>query len=300
MITGELKSKVDSIWDTLWTGGITSPITVLEQVTYLMFMKLLDDTQIQQEAMANALGTTLKKRVFGDGICVISENPRVETDYNNLRWSVFHNFEPSVMLSNMQNYVFPFIKTIGEGKDTAFSRYMKDKKPVEKEFKTRLEKYDYIGQKRLFSYELNSTKNTIIILIMALFATLFATGLAYTGKNSIGVFSQTTGILALCLNTNSLLNLFLDFLKPFLEKKNALSKDAKVTNQENEEQNEIMKNLTELASTLANINKSTTLSNEEKEMIKLKLCLEFNMPDLVKICDIDKLCKLLTEKKAKE
>lgn len=46
MITGELRSKVDSIWDTIWTGGITSPITVLEQVTYLMFMKLLDDNQL--------------------------------------------------------------------------------------------------------------------------------------------------------------------------------------------------------------------------------------------------------------
>lgn len=45
MITGELKNKVDNIWDTLWTGGITSPITVLEQITYLMFMKLLDDNQ---------------------------------------------------------------------------------------------------------------------------------------------------------------------------------------------------------------------------------------------------------------
>ena len=126
MITGELKNKVDSIWDTLWTGGIASPITVLEQITYLMFMKLLDDNQLKQEAGANALGIKLKNRVFGDGICVISENPHVETDYSNLRWHVFHNFEPGAMFSNIQNYVFPFIKQIGAGKDTAFSRYMKD------------------------------------------------------------------------------------------------------------------------------------------------------------------------------
>ncbi len=126
MITGELKSKVDSIWDTIWTGGITSPITVLEQITYLMFMKLLDDNQLKAEAGANALGIKLKTKVFGDGVCVISENPRVETDYNNLRWHVFHNFEPGAMLNNIQTYVFPFIKQIGEGKDTAFSRYMKD------------------------------------------------------------------------------------------------------------------------------------------------------------------------------
>ena len=126
MITGELKNKVDSIWDTIWTGGITSPVTVLEQITYLMFMKLLDDNQIKAEANANLLGVPLKKKVFQDGVCVISENPRVETDYRNLRWNVFHNLEPEEMLANIQRYVFPFIKTIGEGKDTAFSRYMKD------------------------------------------------------------------------------------------------------------------------------------------------------------------------------
>ena len=126
MITGEMKTKVDSIWDTIWTGGITSPITVLEQITYLMFMKLLDDNQLKAEANANLLGVPLKYKVFQDGMCVISENPRVETEYKNLRWNVFHNFEPGEMLTNIQTYVFPFIKTIGEGKDTAFSRYMKD------------------------------------------------------------------------------------------------------------------------------------------------------------------------------
>lgn len=126
MITGEMKNKVDSIWDTIWTGGITSPITVLEQITYLMFMKLLDDNQLKAEANANLLGVPLKNKVFQDGMCVISENPRVETEYKNLRWNVFHNFEPGEMLTNIQTYVFPFIKTIGEGKDTAFSRYMKD------------------------------------------------------------------------------------------------------------------------------------------------------------------------------
>ena len=126
MVTGELKNKIDSIWDTLWTAGITSPITVLEQITYLMFMKLLDDNQLKAEANAAILGVPLKSRVFGDGICVISETPRIETEYSNLRWSIFHNFEPGEMFSDVQNYVFPFIKTIGEGKDTAFSRYMKD------------------------------------------------------------------------------------------------------------------------------------------------------------------------------
>ena len=59
MITGELKNKIDGIWDTIWTGGITSPITVLEQITYLLFMKLLDDNQLKQEGTANALGMNM-------------------------------------------------------------------------------------------------------------------------------------------------------------------------------------------------------------------------------------------------
>ena len=56
MITGELRNKVDSIWDTIWTGGIANPITVVEQITYLLFMKMLDDNQLKQEANAALLG----------------------------------------------------------------------------------------------------------------------------------------------------------------------------------------------------------------------------------------------------
>ena len=126
MITGELRNKVDAIWDIIWTGGITSPITVLEQITYLLFMKLLDDNQRKSEATANAFSVKLNNPVFKEGECVISEVPRVVCDYNNLRWNVFHNFAPEAMLSNIQNNVFPFIKQIGDGRNTAFSRYMKN------------------------------------------------------------------------------------------------------------------------------------------------------------------------------
>lgn len=126
MITGELKNKVDSIWDTIWTAGITSPITVLEQITYLLFMKLLDDSQLKREATANAFGVKLENAVFKKGECVVSEVPRVVCNYDDLRWNVFHNFDPEKMLSTVQNYVFPFIKQIGDGRNTAFSRYMKN------------------------------------------------------------------------------------------------------------------------------------------------------------------------------
>ena len=93
MITGELRNKIDGIWDTIWTGGITSPITVLEQITHLLFMKLLDDNQVKREGTASALGLKLdpKDLLFKEGLCLISKEPRIATDYRNLRWNYFHN-----------------------------------------------------------------------------------------------------------------------------------------------------------------------------------------------------------------
>ena len=126
MITGELKNRIDGLWDIFAAGGLVNPLDVIEQITYLMFMKLLDDNQIKAEANAAALGVKLKERVFKDGVCVISEEPRIEAKYEDLRWHRFSNLEPGEMYKTVQNYVFPFIKQIGEGRDTAFSRYMKD------------------------------------------------------------------------------------------------------------------------------------------------------------------------------
>lgn len=63
MITGEIKNRIDSIWDTFWTGGITNSITILEQMTYLFFIKMLDDAQVRKEAAANMLGGKVKDPV---------------------------------------------------------------------------------------------------------------------------------------------------------------------------------------------------------------------------------------------
>lgn len=111
MITGELKRKVDSIWNTIWTGGISSPITVLEQVTYLIFMKLLEEKT---------------DWVCREGSCLINKQPRIETEYRLLRWSIFKHFEPEYLLEHIRTYVFPFIKKLGADKDSAFCRYMKN------------------------------------------------------------------------------------------------------------------------------------------------------------------------------
>ena len=127
MITGELKNKIDKIWDTIWTSGISSPTTVIEQITYLMFMKLLDDNEIKKEGNASALGIQYKSKIFKDGSFAIDDEGNMSIPFKELRWHNFKNDEPSIMFEKVRTYVFPFIKTVnGEGKDTAFSRFMTD------------------------------------------------------------------------------------------------------------------------------------------------------------------------------
>lgn len=128
MITGELKSKIDKIWDTIWTGGISSPITVLEQITYLMFMKLLDDVEIKKEGNAAALGFPYQSKIFKNGDFKPDENSDRTIPYSQLRWSSFKNeTDPDRKFDIVRNFVFPFIKTAsGDNKETAFSRFMGD------------------------------------------------------------------------------------------------------------------------------------------------------------------------------
>ena len=91
MITGELKSKIDKIWDTIWTGGISSPITVLEQITYLMFMKLLDDTETKKEGNASILGFSFQSTVFKAGNFSPDKDGNRSIPYSELRWNRFKN-----------------------------------------------------------------------------------------------------------------------------------------------------------------------------------------------------------------
>ena len=123
MITGDIKNRIDSIWDTFWTGGITNSITILEQMTYLFFMKMLDDAQRTKEASANAWGTALKDPTFKEGMW---HNPETDKDvpYEDLRWNVFRNKEAEKMYQIISRDVFVFIKTLGEGKESAYSRFM--------------------------------------------------------------------------------------------------------------------------------------------------------------------------------
>ena len=125
MITGEIKNRIDSIWDTFWTGGITNSLTILEQMTYLFFMKMLDDAQRTKEANANAFGVAVKDPTFKQGMWHNPETDR-DVDYNDLRWSVFKNKEPETMYRTVSKDAFIFIKTLNEGKESAYSRFMEN------------------------------------------------------------------------------------------------------------------------------------------------------------------------------
>ena len=124
MITGEIKNRIDQIWDTFWTGGITNSMTILEQMTYLFFMKMLDDAQDKKEANARALGIEPDDLIFKKSGSW--HNPETDRDipYADLRWQNFRHEEPAKMFATVRNDVFVFIKNLGEGKQSAYSRYM--------------------------------------------------------------------------------------------------------------------------------------------------------------------------------
>ncbi len=121
MITGELKNKVDSLWEIFWTGGLTNPLDVVEQMTYLMFIRDLDDADNIHEKEAAMLGLPYKS-VFTDEVQI---GERV-IDGKQLKWSVFHDFPAAKMYSTMQEFVFPFIKNLHGNKESAYSKYMSD------------------------------------------------------------------------------------------------------------------------------------------------------------------------------
>lgn len=113
MITGELRNKIDRIWETFWTGGITNPLDVIEQFTYLLFIKQLDDVETTKENEANFLGVPFESLFPGD--C------------QQYRWSKFKNLgSAEEMYDIVLNGVFPFIKNLHQDGDSAYSRYMGD------------------------------------------------------------------------------------------------------------------------------------------------------------------------------
>ncbi|MEJ7707578.1 MAG: N-6 DNA methylase [Nocardioidaceae bacterium] len=112
MITGELKSKIDRIWDAFWSGGISNPLEVIEQITYLLFIRRLDDLQIAKENRANRLKEPIEDPLFKPG-------------QDDLRWSRFKSMDPAVMFKVIGEQVFPFLRELG-GDGSTYSGHMKD------------------------------------------------------------------------------------------------------------------------------------------------------------------------------
>ena len=121
MITGELKNKIDSLWDVFAAGGLVNPLDVIEQITYLMFIRDLDDTDNLRAKESAMLGLPYKSIFAGD--VQIGER---QVDGSQLKWSVFHDYPAGKMYSVMQELVFPFIKNLHGNKESAYSKYMDD------------------------------------------------------------------------------------------------------------------------------------------------------------------------------
>lgn len=121
MITGELKNKVDSIWEIFWTGGLTNPLDVIEQMTYLMFIHDLDEADNIHAKEAVMLGLP-HKSIFSEEVQI---GERLVAG-NQLKWSVFHDFPAEKMYSVVQELVFPFIKNLHGDKESAYAKYMGD------------------------------------------------------------------------------------------------------------------------------------------------------------------------------
>lgn len=121
MITGELRNKIDSLWEMFWTGGLTNPLDVIEQMTYLMFIHDLDDADNIHEKESAMLGLPYES-IFSKEVHI---GERI-VDGSQLKWSVFHDFPADKMYSVMQEMVFPFIKNLHGNKESAYSKYMSD------------------------------------------------------------------------------------------------------------------------------------------------------------------------------
>ena len=121
MITGELKNKIDGLWDIFAAGGLVNPLEVIEQITYLMFIHDLDDSDNTRAKESAMLGLPYQS-IFAEEVKI---GDRV-IEGTQLKWSVFHDYPADKMYTIMQEWVFPFIKTLHSDKNSAYSKYMDD------------------------------------------------------------------------------------------------------------------------------------------------------------------------------
>ena len=123
MLTGEIRNKVDQVWNAFWSGGIANPLEVIEQITYLLFLRGLDSDQTREENKAVRLKTQ-PVRIYPAG------NDARGRPFDELRWSRFKDFAPADMFVVLSEHVFPFLRGLhaseGEAATSAFAHHMRD------------------------------------------------------------------------------------------------------------------------------------------------------------------------------
>lgn len=120
MITGATKSKVDAIWQRMWEGGITNPLDVISNLTYLMFMRSLDEKELETERMETMLGVE-QTHIFPE---VFVNDRNEEIAGKEIRWSFFKDRPAEDMFMIVDRFAFPFIKSLGDS--SAFSKAMEN------------------------------------------------------------------------------------------------------------------------------------------------------------------------------
>jgi type I restriction enzyme M protein len=129
----ETKSQIKSIWDDFWAGGLSNPLAVMEQITYLLFIKRLDELQTAEEHKAATLKIPMERRVFPEGYdgrrTKKPGEPGYDSDrgrpYDDLRWSRFKLFDANTMFQVVDQHVFPFIREVVAA-DSSVARHMRD------------------------------------------------------------------------------------------------------------------------------------------------------------------------------
>ena len=119
MLTGEIRSQIDRIWDSFWSGGISNPLEIIEQITYLLFLRRLDDLHTLEENKAVRLKQPIARRIFPEG-----KDARGRP-FEDLRWSRFKQAAPAEMFAVVDQHVFPFLRTLG-GDGSTYAHHMKD------------------------------------------------------------------------------------------------------------------------------------------------------------------------------
>ena len=124
MVTGEMKRQIDAVWNDFWSGGISNPLEVMEQLTCLLFIKALDEQQTLAENKANRTGEPINDDIFPDGQEFRPEGRAEGRPYGDLRWSWFKNRPAAEMLDIVGSYVFPFLQV--RAGESSHARHMRD------------------------------------------------------------------------------------------------------------------------------------------------------------------------------